>query len=425
MPPRQPGCPRILACDLDGTLLNGKGVLTEATAAALRQAIARGVEVVFATGRRHSFAWTMLAPLGLDPETVLISSNGAITRTFGGRPMDRIGLPVETALQLCRQLNDFRNSLVFTFDRTGPGALVVEDIAALHARLSRWVEANLHELEAVLPLERAFDGGEEPVQAMICGTLAVMSEGLAVLDAPTEQAENLRKIISIHRTEYPARDLAIVDLMPNGCSKGSALARLAEHRGVDAAEIVAIGDNMNDAEMLAYAGRAVVMENSPAELLQMAAANGWSVAGSNESDGAAQAILRMLNTSATGDCLKDARHPAFSKLGFAWSMKITLTGRIQSGRNDASYWLQRFHAPYCQKTGMNIFPGSLNLELESSFDWYAKQYQSHIEWFGREEYGGERDILLLPCTLPKLEARPAFLWTTTTAAQDRPNMKFD
>lgn len=72
---------------------------------------------------------------------------------------------------------------------------------------------------------------------------------------------------------------------------------------------------------------------------------------------------------------------------------------------------------------MLIFPGSLNLELERNFDWYAKQYQSHIEWFGREEYGGERDILLLPCTLPKLEARSAFLWTTTTAAQDRPNMK--
>ena len=104
-------------------------------------------------------------------------------------------------------------------------------------------------------------------------------------------------------------------------------------------------------------------------------------------------------------------------------MKVRLTGRIQSGKKDASYWLQRFHAPYCQKTGMLIFPGSLNLELERNFDWYAKQYQSHIEWFGREEYGGERDILLLPCTLPKLEARSAFLWTTTTAAQDRPNMK--
>jgi hydroxymethylpyrimidine pyrophosphatase-like HAD family hydrolase len=294
MPPRQSGCPRILACDLDGTLLNGKGMLSDATVAALRKAVASGVEVVIATGRRHSFAWTMLAPLGLDPETVLISSNGAITRTFGGRPIDRIGMPVEIALQLCRQLNDFRNSLVFTFDRTGPGALVVEDIAALHARLTRWVEANLHELEAVLPLERAFDGGEEPVQAMICGTLAVMRDGLAVLDAATPEAEDLRQQISIHRTEYAARDLSIVDLMPHGCSKGSALARLAEDRGVAAAEIVAIGDNMNDAEMLAYAGRAVIMENSPAELHAMAAANGWSVTGSNDLDGAAQAILRML-----------------------------------------------------------------------------------------------------------------------------------
>jgi hypothetical protein len=301
MPPRQPGSPRILACDLDGTLLNAKGILTEATAVALRKAIDSGVEVVFATGRRHSFAWTMLAPLGLDPETVLISSNGAITRTFGGHPIDRIGLPVATALQLCQQLNDFRNSLVFTFDRTGPGALVVQNIEALHARLSRWVEANLHELEEVLPLERAFAAGEEPIQAMICGTLAAMNDGLAVLEAATQPAENLRKIISIHRTEYPARDLSIVDLMPHGCSKGSALARLAADRGVGAEEIVAIGDNMNDAEMLAYAGRAIVMENSPAELLDMAAANGWSITGSNEFDGAAQAILRMLNEDSRAD----------------------------------------------------------------------------------------------------------------------------
>lgn len=294
MPPRLRGCPRLLACDLDGTLLNGKGVLTEVTASALRQAVDCGVEVVFATGRRHSFAWQMLAPLGLDPESVLISSNGAITRTLGGRSIHRVGMPIATALLLCRQLDGFRNSLVFTFDRTGPGALVVENIAALHARLTRWVELNLHEIEAMLPLERAFDRGEEPVQAMICGTLSVMQEGLAVLDAATAEAERLRQSISIHRTEYPVRDLSIVDLMPNGCSKGSALARLALERGIDPAEIAAIGDNMNDAEMLTYAGHAVVMGNSPEELHAMAVAEGWTMTGSNESDGAAQAILRML-----------------------------------------------------------------------------------------------------------------------------------
>ena len=84
MPPHLPRCPRLLACDLDGTLLNGAGQLTDATVAALRQAIDAGMEVVMATGRRHSFAWKVVAPMNLHPETVLISSNGAITRTFGG-----------------------------------------------------------------------------------------------------------------------------------------------------------------------------------------------------------------------------------------------------------------------------------------------------------------------------------------------------
>lgn len=284
----------MLVCDLDGTLLTGNGVITVATFAALTTAVEAGVEVVFATGRRHSFAWHILATLGLRPETVLISSNGAITRTFAEEQIYRIGLPVATALLLCHQLGPFRNSLIFTFDRTGLGTLVAEDIDALDRRIPRWVQSNRHEIEQVYPLERAFESGEDPVQAMICGTLENMKGAIALLDDTTPEAALLRQVISVHRTEYPARDLSIVDLMPKGCSKGSAVARLATLRGIQAAEVFAIGDNMNDVDMLAYAGHSVVMQNSPPELLALAARNGWTVAGSNEEDGAAKAILRML-----------------------------------------------------------------------------------------------------------------------------------
>lgn len=294
MPPPNSVRPRLIACDLDGTLLTGKGVLTEATRAALQQARESGVEVVFATGRRHSFAWKILSPLGLDSETVLISSNGAVTRTFGGAGMHRMGMPAATALLVCRQMKRYRSSLIFTFERAGCGALVVEDVDALHRRIPHWVDANRHEIECVAPLERAFAGGEEPVQAMICGSLQEMKEALAVMAEINDEAEDLGRAISVHRTEYAARDLCIVDLMPNGCSKGNALARLAAQRGMSAAEVVAIGDNMNDADMLAYAGHAVVMENAPAELLALAGQNGWTITGSNETDGAAQAILRIL-----------------------------------------------------------------------------------------------------------------------------------
>jgi hydroxymethylpyrimidine pyrophosphatase-like HAD family hydrolase len=292
-PERLLECPRLLVCDLDGTLLNSHGTMTGPTIAALRQAVDAGIEVAFATGRRHSFAWRVLEPAGLFEATVLISSNGAITRTLGGERIQKTSMPVPAALLLCK-MDSFRSSLIFTFDRTGPGALAVEDVDALHRRIPRWVGSNVHEIECFVPLERAFEMGDEPVQGMICGTLEEMDEAMSIFSRAASGPAGLCQFISVHRTEYAERDLSIVDLMPHGCSKGNAIARLAAQRGIDAAEIACIGDNMNDADMLAYAGQPVVMKNAAAELLAMAAGNGWTVTGSNEEDGAAQAILRML-----------------------------------------------------------------------------------------------------------------------------------
>lgn len=303
----------MLVCDLDGTLLNGAGIMTEPTIAALTQAAESGIEVAFATGRRHDFAWKVLDPARLHPATVLISSNGAITRTLAGDRMHRTTLAVQTALQLCAHLNDFRDSLIFTFEHIGPGALAVEDIEALYRRIPRWVDSNRHEIRSWTPLEAAFQSGEPPIQAMICGTLACMEAAMLRLDHPSSVAVNLRRKLSVHRTEYATRNLSIVDLMPSGCSKGNAIARLAAERGIDAAEIACIGDNMNDADMLMFAGHAIVMKNAPAELLRMAAENGWSLTASNEEDGAAQAILRMLE--AAEETGRPSSQPAPARIG--------------------------------------------------------------------------------------------------------------
>lgn len=282
----------MLVCDLDGTLLNSQGLMTPATLSALRQAIEAGIEIVFATGRRHSYAHTVLAPAGLHHETVLISSNGAITRTIAGERMQRFSMPVSTALLLCEHLADFRESLIFTFEATGPGAMAVQDIEALHRRLPRWVDSNRHEIACFVPLEDAFASGNEPIQAMICGTVDEMKGAIDFLNS--EDKRHLRQNIAVQKTEYIHRNLSVLDLMPHGCSKGNALASLAALRGIAAAEIACIGDNMNDADMLAFAGRPVVMKNAAAELLAMAEENGWQITGSNEEDGAAAAILQMV-----------------------------------------------------------------------------------------------------------------------------------
>jgi hypothetical protein len=101
--------------------------------------------------------------------------------------------------------------------------------------------------------------------------------------------------ISMHRTEYEARDLGILDLLPLGCSKGTALERIAKLRNMQSKEIMAIGDNLNDLEMLEYAGRGVVMANACEEILEIAQRRGWERTVTNDEDGVGRVIEAMLH----------------------------------------------------------------------------------------------------------------------------------
>src|SRR5215469_9959028 len=96
------------------------------------------------------------------------------------------------------------------------------------------------------------------------------------------------------RTEYPARDLSILDLMPPGVSKGWALERLAARLGVDRKETMAIGDNWNDLDMLEWAGQAVIMGNAAQDLRARAKTNGWKQAPPNDEDGVAVTLETAL-----------------------------------------------------------------------------------------------------------------------------------
>jgi Cof subfamily protein (haloacid dehalogenase superfamily) len=280
---------QLIAIDIDGTLMPSTGPrISPRNRAALRAAEAAGIEIVIATGRRQAYAMPLITQLGLDENSVMISSNGAVVRGFDGQLLDRRFLPVETARQLCVALRGY-GTLVFTFDREGSGALVIESLQQLHARIDRWVEANRPYLTEVQPIERAFDGGEEPIQGMVCGTVAEMiaAEKQLLLSDVADQ-------IAMHRTEYASRNLSILDLLPPGCSKGAALDSLARIRGLERNQLMAIGDNLNDLEMLEYAGRAVVMANASEEVLALAIRRGWEVTASNDDDGVALAVEEVV-----------------------------------------------------------------------------------------------------------------------------------
>jgi Cof subfamily protein (haloacid dehalogenase superfamily) len=280
---------QLIAIDIDGTLMPSTGPkISPRNCAALQAAEAAGIEIVISTGRRQAYAMPLIAQVGLSENSVMISSNGAVVRGFDGQLLDRRFLPVETARQLCFQLQGY-GTLVFTFDREGVGALVIESFQQLHARIDRWVDANKPYLVEFQPIERAFDGGEEPIQGMICGTVAEMVEAEKQL-----LMSDVAGQIAMHRTEYAARNLSILDLLPPGCSKGAALDSLARIRGLEREQIMAIGDNLNDLEMLEYAGHAVVMANASEEIRSLARSRGWELTASNDDDGVAVAVEEVL-----------------------------------------------------------------------------------------------------------------------------------
>ena len=278
---------RLLAVDIDGTLLNPEFQISEADLAALRRAQQEGVEVVLVTGRRHTFALPIAQQVGFD--LWVISSNGAITRSLAGETFHRDLLPAETCRRLCAAMREFRGNTVLTFDTEVKGAIVLEHMEELNASIRRWLEKNLQFINFVIPIENSLT--TDPVQAMFCGPIPRMHQALTAL-----AASGLDKDITVLRTEYPIRDLSIVDVLDQGCSKGHALERWANYRGILREQVMAIGDNYNDTEMLAFAGLPFIMGNASEELRR----NGWAVTLPNDQSGVAAAIEQVLGRSRVG-----------------------------------------------------------------------------------------------------------------------------
>jgi Cof subfamily protein (haloacid dehalogenase superfamily) len=276
---------RLIAIDIDGTLLNSKVELSQENRDALLRAHHAGIEIVLGTGRRHDFALPIAQSLGFD--LWMMSSNGAITRSTKGETFHRDLLPKETAIKLAQSMRKYRDYMVLTFDRAGMGAIVCENYDQLYGVIQRWMEKNAPFIEYISPIEDALI--EDPIQAMFCGPIDLMDQAQVDLAAC-----GFSRDFTALRTQYDYRNLCIADLLNAGCSKGHALERWANHRGIDRSEVMAIGDNYNDIDMLTFAGHPVIMGNASDDLKQ----NGWTVTLHHDEHGVAATIDQVLESNA-------------------------------------------------------------------------------------------------------------------------------
>jgi hypothetical protein len=273
---------RLIAIDIDGTLLDSNFQVSQRNLATLRRANSLGVEVVLATGRRHAFALPVAQALGFD--VALISSNGAVTKASDGTLFHRDPLPLAAALELVAHMTDFRRNLVITFDGEPSGSLLLESLDELTGSIKRWLEKNAQYLRFVQPIEQGLS--TDPIQAMFCGTVERM------IAAQTQLKKNkpLLTRITALKTQYDERDLCMVDILNKGCTKGAALRRWAASRSYTAEQVMAVGDNYNDIEMLEFAGFPYIMGNATEELRD----RGWRTTLANNENGVALAVEEAL-----------------------------------------------------------------------------------------------------------------------------------
>ncbi len=281
---------RLLALDLDGTLLNSRGELSERNRRAIAEARARGVRVAVVTGRRFRDARPVALELGLD--VPVISHNGALTKH--ARTLETVNatlLPLEAAREVLRVAREREMDAMISDDPQGNGILVYDRISEGNHALAKYIawSRRIHGEEAVEAVRRVPSLEEyldhAPVHISFSGQCATMKDLRERLTAESGEA------IRVLSTEYPRQDFTLLDVLHPEASKGVGVAAAAREYGLTREEVMAVGDNYNDLEMLHYAGTGILMGNADSSLRELV---DFQVTATNDEDGVAVAIEKFI-----------------------------------------------------------------------------------------------------------------------------------
>lgn len=282
---------RLLALDLDGTLLNNRGHISERNLAAIESARAKGVRVALVTGRRFRDSRPIALEIGLD--IPLISHNGALTKHAQTlQTVAVLPLPLEAAREALRVGRDAGADALLSDDHEGLGTLVYDHLSGNNIAVHRYIDwaIRLHGAEEGRNAVRQVDSLEnyldhEPIHLAFSGSCEAMDQLDELLNT------QLGSSVKVLSTKYLEQDFTLLDVMNPAASKGAGVAAAAAELSIGAEEIVAIGDNYNDLEMLLFAGTGVVMANAPLSLREIA---GLHPTATNTDDGVALAIEQFI-----------------------------------------------------------------------------------------------------------------------------------
>ncbi|HLL75059.1 MAG TPA: HAD family hydrolase [Pyrinomonadaceae bacterium] len=281
---------RLLALDLDGTLLDSRGRIPERNRAAIERARSRGVRVALVTGRRFRDARPLALELGLD--VPLVAHNGALTKH--AETLETVAvhlLPLEAARETLRVGREYGADALVSDDHEGAGLLVYDHIDERDRPLAEYIRwaTRIHGEEAsraILQVESLEDYLDHaPVHISFSGTHR-RTEKLA-----RRLADELGGAVRLMTTLYPRLDFGLIDVIHPDVSKGTGLKAVADEYSLTAADVMAVGDNHNDREMLEWAGTRVVVSNAEPPLFRL---EGVHATASNDECGVAAAVEKFI-----------------------------------------------------------------------------------------------------------------------------------
>ncbi len=282
---------KLLALDLDGTLLDSSGKIPDSNKQAIRAAEKKGVLVTIATGRRFRDARPIALEIGLNAPVVC--HNGALLKYAESLETVSVSLvPTETVLEIIRVGKSFGGDALVSCNPQTKGTLLYDTISNENEPLNRYIvwAKRLHGKEAeesvrhVEKLEEVVIS-EQVIHISFSGTCAPMYDLQRFLE------DELGDSVNILTTIYPNLDFTLLDILPPHSSKADGLHKLSELHGFSAENVMAIGDNFNDLEMLDYAGTSVVMGNAQPALFER---EDFFSTLSNDESGVAVAIERFI-----------------------------------------------------------------------------------------------------------------------------------
>lgn len=256
--------PKIVALDVDGTIVDGENNMTTAVRNSILELADRGSKIVIATGRAVPGVYDVLGKLGID-DGLAVASNGSVV--FSITPFEVVS----------SETFDAREAVARVLKKM-PGALVAVEEVGVGYRVNQPFPEG--EITGTIVVEEVEDLVAKPVTRV-------------VIRAPEIAAHEFHALVAdlgLDDTNYYIGYSAWLDLQPDGVSKASGLSIVCSKFGVLPSEVLAVGDGMNDLEMLEWAGRGVAMGQAPDAVKNIAN----DVTGTIEDDGLVQELTRYL-----------------------------------------------------------------------------------------------------------------------------------